>query len=186
MIDRVTDKEILSRLKAGDDKAFEQIFARWREPVLRFIDDIVNSPYDAEDICQETFVALWEKRETIDTSKNISTFIFLIAKQKIWKFFRKDRHTDDLYDATELDRNLDLSPEDILQEEEMRLLVDYAVNCLSPRTREIFNLHFTEGLSYEQIAERLDINTANVKVHIHQARTRIKDILLAIMIFLSL
>jgi RNA polymerase sigma-70 factor (ECF subfamily) len=79
-----------------------------------------------------------------------------------------------------------MSPEEIMRTKEMEALVKYAIERLSPRTREIYDLHFTEGLSYEQIAEKLDINTDNVKAKIHQARTRIKEILSTVIVLLSL
>lgn len=185
-VNSVADKSLLLRLKLGDEDAFRQIFTRWREPLVWFVYHIIGSWEDAEDICQDTFAILWQKCDTIDPEKRINTFIFLIAKQVTLKYIRKNKHTDDFHVDTEPDGNSDPSPEEIMQSQEMELLIKCALCKLPPRTAEIFDLYFTEGLSYEQIADRLDINTANVKAKIHQARTKIKDILAAVMVLLMM
>lgn len=179
MTNHSTDRALLSRLKSGDQAAFKQIFTRWREPLLQFIYNIIGSRQDAEDICQEAFTTLWLKHDIIDPEKKINTFLFLIAKQITWKYIRKNQHEDDIHDLPEADHDPDLSPEEILQSKELALLVEYATGKLPPRTREIFNLHYIKELSYEQIAEQLNTNTANIKAQIYQARTKIRDIIAA-------
>jgi RNA polymerase sigma-70 factor (ECF subfamily) len=187
MIEPVTDKEaIVSRLKSGDEDAFREIFTPLRDPLIRAIHKIVNSWDDAEDICQDTFAVLWEQREEIDPNKNINAFIFIIARRITYKYLRKIHYADDLSDIHNAYTYLDSSPDEIMQAKEDEFLVKYVIDRLSPRTREIYDFHYTEGLSYEQIADRLDINTANVKAQIHQARAKIKDILAAVLLFMSL
>lgn len=182
----IADKSLPYRLKAGDEDAFNIVYTRFREPLIRFLHKIIGSWEDAEDICQEAFAVLWQKRDTIDPDKRINTFIFLIAKQVTWKYIRKNRHADDLHADTVPEGNLDLSPEEIVQSQEMELLVRYAIDKLSPRTEEIFDLHFTEGLSYQEIADRLDITTDNVKAKIHAARKKIREIITACILLLTM
>jgi RNA polymerase sigma-70 factor (ECF subfamily) len=153
---------------------------------MRVIHNIVGSPDEADDICQDTFAVLWEQRGSIDVNKNINAFVFLIAKRITYKHLRKSRCADDLCDIPDDDAHLDCSPEEIMRTKEMEFLVRHAIDSLSPRTREIYDLHYTEGLTYAQIAERLDINAANVKAKIHQARAKMRDILASLIAFLSL
>jgi RNA polymerase sigma-70 factor (ECF subfamily) len=185
VIDKDRERNLLLRLKNGDEDAFIEIFARLREPLMRVLHKIISSSQDAEDICQDTLAQLWQQREEIDPDKNINALTFTIAKRLAYKYIRKIRHTVDLDERPYTDSYLDFSPEEILRDKEMQVLLRYAIETLSPRTREIYDLYYTEGLSYEQIAERLDINTANVKAKIYQARTKIKDIILSIMLFLA-
>jgi RNA polymerase sigma-70 factor (ECF subfamily) len=186
MTDKSAERVLLLRLKNGDEDAFMEIFAPLRYPLVRVIYKIIGSLQEAEDICQDTLAQLWERREEIDPDKNINAFTFLIAKRIAYKHIRKMQHTDDFEEVAYADSDLDFSPEEILREKEMQVLLRYAIEQLSPRTREIYELYYSEGLSYAQIAERLDINTDNVKAKIYQARTKIKDILMSIMLFLAL
>lgn len=175
----IEDRRLLSLFRSGDEDAFRTLFTRWRGPLVWFVYNIIGSWDDAEDICQDTFATLWQKRGTIDIDKKINTFIFLIAKQLTWKHIRKNRLVGDVHTDAMPDHNLDLSPEEIIQSQEVEMLVRYAIDRLPPRTREIFDIYFTEGLSYEEIAHRLDINTDNVKAKIHLARTKIRDMITA-------
>ncbi len=177
MIDQVVDKALLSRLKSGDEDAFREIFTKFRDPLIRFINNILGSWHDAEDICQETFAALWQQRETIDTSKNISTFIFLIAKRKTWKFIRDHSNREGRQADSTAEEESDISPEDVIRLKELRLLVDYAVDKLPARTREIYRMYYYDGLSNEQISERLGINSVNISSQLYQARKKIKEII---------
>jgi RNA polymerase sigma-70 factor (ECF subfamily) len=173
-------------LKRGDEEAFREIFAPLREPLMRVLYNILGNSQDAEDISQDTLAQLWLQREEIDPDKNINALTFLIARRIAYKRIRKMHQIDHIEDAVQSVFNLDFSPEEVLREKEMQVLLRYAIEKLSPRTREIYDLHYTEGLSYEQIAERLDISTDNVKAKIHQARTKIKDIILSIILLLSI
>lgn len=182
---RIADKQLLSRFKSGDEDAFNMVYTRFREPLVQFLYKIIGSRDDAEDICQDTFATLWQKHDTIDPDKRINTFIFLIAKQLTWKYIDRNRHADDLHAGTVPESNLDLSPEEIVQSQEMDMLVRYAIDKLPPRTAEIFNLHCMEGLSYSEIAGQLNINTDNVKAKIHLARAKIREIIMTAMLFLT-
>jgi RNA polymerase sigma-70 factor (ECF subfamily) len=185
MTDKVAEKALLLRLKNGDEDAFREIFAPLREPLIHVLRHILSSSQDAEDICQDTLAQLWERREEIDPDKNINAFTFLIAKRIAYKHIRKMQHTDDLDDTSYANPHLANSPEEIFRGKEMQVLLKYAIETLSPRTSEIYGLHYYEGLSYEQIAERLDINTDNVKAKIHQARAKIREIITSIILLLS-
>ncbi len=173
------DVFLLSRLKLGDESAFRNIYTRWEKPLFYFIRNIIRTEADAEDICQETFVKLWLTRESVDPEKNIKTYIFLIARQLTMNFIR-DKKRKDVFSPNP-DTNIGdcdtVSPEKIVEAQELTLLAEYAISKLPPRTREIYNMHYKDNLSYEQIAEMLDTNVVNIKTQIYQARKKIREII---------
>lgn len=178
------DMFLLTKLKDGDEDAFRHIFTRWEKPLFHFIRKIVGSEQDAEDICQETFTALWLTHSSIDPGKNIKTYIFLIAKQVAWKYFRENKRRESFLADPGFDSDDSLSPEDIAQLKETELLAEYAISKLPARTREIYRLHYTDNLSYEQIAARLNTNPVNVKTQIYQARKKIREIMAIVLMAL--
>jgi len=178
------DQFLLSRLRSGDEDAFEHIFTRWEKPLFHFIKNITGSEQDAEDICQETFATLWLTRESIDPAKNIKSYIFLIARQKTWKLLRDHKRREKFLSDARFDTDDNLSLESIIQLRETELLHEYAISKLPVRTREIYELHYVEDLSYEQIAARLNTNPVNVKTHIYQARKKIREVITIIAIIL--
>lgn len=178
------DKALLVKLKGGDEEAFMQIFCRWERPLLNFLTKLIGSATDAEDVSQETFATLWGKRESIDPAKNIKTYIFLIAKQITWKHLRKDKYKNDFISNTFHSEDTGLSADDIIIAKELELLVEYSLNRMPARMREVYKLYYNEHLSYEQIADRLDTTTGNVRKQIFQARQSLKEIIkMAVLLF---
>jgi RNA polymerase sigma-70 factor (ECF subfamily) len=182
------DSFLLQRLREGDQDAFRQIFTRWEKPLFHFVANITGSASHAEDICQETFCTLWLKRESIDRTKNIKTYIFLIAKQRAWKLLRsRKRHGQTLpIEHWDSDADAAFSPDNIIQLRETELLAQYAISKLPQRTREIYEMHLVDDLSYDEIATILGTNPLNVKTQIYKARRRMREIIaMAIVVLMA-
>lgn len=171
------DQQLLARLKDGDEEAFMAIFNRWSRPLQRFILNITGSAQDAEDISQETFTTLWLKRDSIDLTKKIQTYIFLIAKQITWKQLRSKKRRDEFLSSAGYEVGSAVSTDELIIAKEVEMLTEYAIANMPARTRQIYQLYYKENLSYEQIATRLNITTGNVKSQIYQARQTLKDVL---------
>lgn len=166
------------KLKTGNELAFREIFTQWERPLFYYLCRITGSQQDAEDICQETFAALWLHRDSVDPAKNIKTYIFLIARQITWKHFRANKRRQGFISDFGANGSSDsVSPESIIQAQEIELLTELAINKLPRRTREMYNLYYKENLSYEQIARMLDTNAVNVKSQIYQARQKIREVI---------
>lgn len=172
------DKELLIRLKAGDTNAFQQVYYRWKEPLYYFLYKLTGSGQDAEDICQETFVFLWQKRDIIDVEKDVRYLLFLVAKQAAWKQLRRSKQTGSYTDEQD-QLSTDNTSHDFVVARETELLAKYAISKLPTKTREIYRLHYEENLSNQQIAEQLGVSQNNVAAQIYAARQRLKEVLLA-------
>lgn len=170
-------RRLLEKLKRGDEGAFIEVFDRWNKPLQSFIFNITGSAQDAEDISQETFTALWVRRDSIDLEKPIQTYIFLIAKQIAWRQMRNEKRMGELLSEAGYDMGSALSTDEIIIAREVELLTEYTIARMPERTREVYLLHYREDLTYEQIADRLGISTGNVKSHVHIARRTLKDVL---------
>lgn len=171
---------VVDRLKAGDEDAFKYVFLRLKEPLFLFVSKMTGSKLDAEDICQEAFAALWLKREEIGEIKNVKTYLFGIAKNMVYGYLRKNIRESVIFTEAEaeFDTQDTLSPDTIIQLRETELLTKYAISKLPSRTREVYELHYSESLSNEQIARRLDMTPEHVRKQLSLAHKKIGEVIL--------
>src|SRR5690606_11401999 len=95
--DQHYESKLLISLKNGDAKAFEKLYYRYSRKLYSNILKMVKSTDAAEEILQDLFQRVWEKRETIDLSKTFKSYLFTIAKHLVYDFFRsqtKQRHIE--------------------------------------------------------------------------------------------
>ena len=171
-----TEKELIKKLKEGDSFAFEVLFYKYRNKVKGFAFKMVPTQLDPEEIVQEVFVRLWLKKEMIDPERDFQAFLFSIAKHLILdhlksavnrklyftgEYFQQDLMSEDTAEG--------ILPEDA--EDQLRHLIEQ----IPERRREIFCLSRFEGLSYRQIAERLNISENTVDSQIRNALAFLKD-----------
>lgn len=165
-----TEKELVKKLKDGDKFAFEVLFYKYRNKVKGFAVKLVPTQVDPEEIVQEVFVKLWLKKEFINPDKDFQPYLFSIAKNLILDhlksavnrklYFVGEHFQNDLLVDDGLDN---LLPEDA--EEKLQKLIAE----IPERRREIFRLSRFEGLSYKQIALRLNISENTVDSQIRNA-----------------
>ena len=136
----------------------EEIYEEYHLKVLRYIQSKVNDYYLAEDLCSDVFVKVYEKIDSFDEDKSsISTWIFTITKNKLIDYYRTRKVTVEI-------------PETLVYEEDEKIDSDMletlakALEKLDARSRKLIVLHYYEGLSVKDIAERLNISYSYAKI----------------------
>ncbi len=165
-----TEKELVKKLKEGDSFAFEVLFYKYRNKVKGFAVKIVPAQVDPEEIVQEVFVKLWLKKEAVDPGKDFQSYLFSIAKHLVLDHLKSavNRKLYFVGEHFQQDLLIGEGQENMLQEdaeEKLQRLIDE----IPERRREIFRLSRFEGLSYKQIAERLNISENTVDSQIRNA-----------------
>ena len=165
-----TEKELIKKLREGDSFAFEVLFYKYRNKIKGFALKIVPAQIDPEEIVQEVFVRVWLKKEAIDPEKDFQSYLFSIAKHLVLDhlksavnrklYFVGEHFQQDLLEEDGLDASISEETEEKLQK---------LINEIPERRREIFRLSRFEGLSYKQIAERLNISENTVDSQIRNA-----------------
>lgn len=167
----------LEALRKGDHRAYDKIYLRWRKPLFGFLYALMRSKDDAEDITQDVFINIWENRQKIDPSKNIKYYLYLIAKQSALKYFRKKK-VHDGYVAYQKNNEFEsFGSEEIVIAKELELLKDLALSRMPVYRRNIYKLNYEDGLSNEQIAQKLDISKETVYSQLSLARKQLKEII---------
>jgi len=173
------EKEILDRLRNADHFALKEIYEFYIHKLHRFVSTYINDKEQVKDIVQQTFIKIWEKKETIDLSKSFKAFVFTIAYRNVIDYVRRketlaiENKSDKLY-YDESFISLD-SAEDILKRHDLESIYAKALDTLPPKKKEIFILSRHEGLSNKEIANKLGISIKTVEYHITDILSALKD-----------
>lgn len=166
-------------------KAFRRFFDKSYPKIKAFSLKLLKVEEDAEDITQDIFLKFWEKPELWYGKTEIDNLLFIIARNAIFNFIKhKSIFDNGLIDLSDETVNIPISdwisPEDELQAEEIRLLINMTIERLPEKRREVFLMHKNEGLSAAQIAEKLNISARTAEHHIYRAMAELKKVLLSI------
>lgn len=184
-----TNDELVRHAKAGDLAAFEELTLRHERKIFSLAYRILQSPQDAEDVTQQTFLSAIENLGNFRQEASFATWLSRIATFAALKIIRKRKGLDtvSLEEATEPREDYDSiphpeyiadwkeSPEHLVERNETRLLLDDALAKLDEKHRLVFMLRDVEGLSVRETAEALNLSEANVKVRLLRARLQLRE-----------
>jgi RNA polymerase sigma-70 factor (ECF subfamily) len=167
----------LAALAQGQRAAFEALYHHYKQPVFANIRKMVPDPDAAEDLLQETFIALWENRTALDPAKGAGGWLFVVSYNKAASFLKKKlREAAILEPETDL---AELAVADDLGDEELYTtqlaLVEEAVAHLPARKQTVFRLCRFEGKSAEEVAAATGISVASVKDYLKQSTRFIRE-----------
>ena len=190
MTSKLSDSELVERAKAGDLDAFEALTARYEQRVYSLARRILRHTQDAEDVTQQTFLNALEHLNGFRGEASFSTWLLRIASHAALKIIRKRRglETISLEEATEpagpdkiphpeFIADWKQSPEQLVEQHEIRALLDEALAQLDEKHRMVFLLRDVEGLSIRETAEALELSEANTKVRLLSARLQLRELL---------
>jgi len=169
------EKALLSSIAAGDEKAFRIFFDLYKERFYSVVLKMTHSDFAAEEIVQEVFVGIWKNRSALTNIDNPSTYFFTAVYRKVYSYSKKlalDRKLMQV--MAEADQFKNITDETILGRERERL-INEAIVKLPPQMQLVFRLSKQEGLSREQIAEKLKISPHTVRNHLLDAMNSIRS-----------
>jgi RNA polymerase sigma-70 factor (ECF subfamily) len=173
------EQALLSRITQGDEKAFNQLFDRYRERLNHYLLRITKSPEITEEIQVDVFLKLWEGKELLLNIYDLEGFLRRVAYYKAMDFFKEISRQERLQ-QTYMAWSEELtpkSPDELLIESEAQRILLEAINQLSARRKKIYSLSREEGLTHEEIAEALHLSRNTVKNTIMAATLSIADYL---------
>lgn len=163
-------KGIVLRLKEGDRKAFNQLFQQYNQKLYFFALGYLKSEKDAEEIVQETFLKLWERKNAIDPSLSVHAYLFKIAFNYIKKRLIRNLKEQKLKHNLAGDLiDFDNDTANTLNYHFLLNHINKLLEQLPPRQKEIIVLRKLEGLSIKEIAEKLSLAVKTVEAHLTAA-----------------
>lgn len=170
------ENDLLRRIVAGDDNAFEQLYVAYYPRLYRFILRITRRTDNIEELIQDTLMVVWEKPGSFDHSCKLSTWVFGIAYHKALKSIAKNGRYDNMVDLDEMTEVLADGRPTPAADFEMADWLESALALLSPDQRAVIELTFHHGLHYREVAEILDCPENTVKTRMFHARKKLQSL----------
>ncbi len=164
------EDKLLKLIAQSNKKAFEELFLKYHKKVYAFAVKLLPYPADAEEIVQNVFMALWNQRSSLVITTTLNAYIFGIVRNMISAYIRH-KITEETYMAYVLENLTEYAfiTEEELEFKELETLYNHLLDQLPERRREIFLLSRNEGLSYKEIAQKLEITENTVDTQIRLA-----------------
>nr|WP_121272906.1 RNA polymerase sigma-70 factor [Pedobacter schmidteae] len=171
-------KDLLLQLKQGYEPAFNKLYLTYSKTLYKKINGIVKDESVADELLQDLFLRIWEKRADLRPEYSFTAFLYTIANNLVYDYFRKVSKDKRLH-ARLLINAVDyyLQTEENLIGKETSAIIQQAISKLSDQQRKIFTLCKIEGKSYQQAAHLLGISVATVNSHMVNAMRSIKTYL---------
>jgi RNA polymerase sigma-70 factor, ECF subfamily len=152
----------------------EQLFKTYHAGLVAFADQYVRSPEDAREIVQDVFISVWNNRESIDREGNLKAYLFTATRNKCFNFLQKRKLSTVSIETTVVNPATEYGVEAQIDAAELRAEIYDEVRLLPEKCREIFLLSRRDGLSYKEIAQKLDVSDKTVENQIGIALKRIR------------
>lgn len=174
----VTDSELMQRYAAGDRCAFEQLYARYKGPLYRYLKRMCHDTAVADDLFQEVWSKLIASRERYEVRAQFNTFLFRIAHNACIDHFRragKHRALDSDEDAVlALPDAAHARPDALAADAQMQARFRAALQALPPEQRDVFLLYEESGLSLDDIGRLTNVNMETAKSRLRYAVNKLR------------
>ena len=164
------DNTLVTLLQQGDLQAFDKLYWKYHSALYNNVLKITRDTGAAEDIVQEIFITLWQKRMLIETSKSISGWLFVISYNRAINWQRKKLL------ETQKQQNITVEEDASTDTYNMQMkMLEDALEKLSPQKRRVFELCKLQGKTYKETAEELNISSHTVKEYLSGAMASVKE-----------
>ena len=182
------EQVLLEGLRTGDETAYELLIAHFQQPVFSLVQRLIDDHNEASDITQEVFLKIFRSVRQFRGESSLKTWIYRITVNEAYnrrRWFGRHRKPETELEAQEPGRgHLDhlhdrsRSPYDLVLNEEWKSAIEKALAGLNPAFRSAVVLRDLEDLSYEEIADVLDISLGTVKSRILRGRESLRRALI--------
>ncbi len=176
-----SDKEemLIAKAQSGDKEAFEKLLEKYKNMILSMAYYISQNEYDALDMAQEVYVKLYKNVYKFEGKSKFSTWVYSVARNTcIDEYKRIKRNKTNSYETDEKDMSVDTDgPEEIILKKELSDFVRLLLSELPPIYNKILVLRYIEGLSYREIAKRLECSEGTVKSRLFRGKKMMKKII---------
>ena len=172
------DSSLILRFKQGDEKAFNQLALRYQKRIYDLTYRLVRNRDDAADLSLEVFVRAYRNLKKFEERSSLYVWLTRIAVNLCINFSKREKFRSflSIFDVSEKPE-VSVSPEEKVEEEELKRALDRAVKSLPERQRVCFVLKFHQGLTHQEVAEIMGISEGASKANYFQAIKKLQKLL---------
>lgn len=172
----LSDEKLILSIGEGDISCFEILVKKYEGRLFHFVFRYTKDRETTYDILQDTFVSLYKTLDRVDPKKKFSTYLFEIAKNKTFSYFRSKKNNVSLndYDMA-YDINLELEFDKKLDRDRIKT----ALKSISKNYEKVLKMYFFEELSYESIGKKLKVPVNTVRTWIRRGKKELRKVLVS-------
>lgn len=165
--EKIEDAELVALIKNEEIPAYEYLFRTWYTPLFRFCLKFVRIEEIAEELVQEVFIYMWEKRAALELKSSIKSYLFTAVKNKSYDYL-KSKYAQTTFQSELLgdDQPRVSLVEEEFDNKELAGIIRDGINQLPEKCRIIFTMSREGGMTYNEIAEELNLSPKTVKAQI--------------------
>jgi RNA polymerase sigma-70 factor (ECF subfamily) len=187
------EKQLLTQVSQGDRQAFQVLYKACYPLVQQYIVLFEPSPHILDELTQDVFVRIWEKRDRLGAVESFKGYLFLVTRNVVFNFIRALKVRQKVKELDEASPPLANDLENELLFKQYYEIALEAMRQLPPGRRKVLKMSIDDGLSLDEIATELGISRSGVKKQLYAATAYVRqylqehgEITLALIIFLSL
>ena len=166
---------LVREVRKGNEKAFTQLYDSYKDRIHAYALKLLKSEAFAQELLQDVFMKVWQKRETLDPSLSFTSFLYTVARNKCFDFLEKASNDEKLKQAIFHESQRAYTAADLqIITSDFEKIKKQAYETLPPKRRAIFEMSREEGMSYEEIGMALGISTHTVKSQMNKALHTLK------------
>lgn len=164
---QIDERTLVLRLTEGDERAFCELYAAYKNRLIYFAMRFLKSREYAEDIFQDAFTLIWQGRRFINPDASFSSYLYTIVRNRVLNQLR-DLENQDKLKSQIMEQAVDYTDDvkDHILVNDLRSLIASALQQLTARQREIFLMSREKEMSHKEIADALGISVNTVQEHI--------------------
>lgn len=172
------EPQLLQQAAQGSREAYAVLYQYYLPRLYKYLYGIIRSKEETEEILQDIFLKLWEKKEDLSAIKTLNSYLFRIARNKLMNHYDHQRVMQKAADYIgQQDEAIGSTVEDHYIYKQYNEVVQKALSTLPPKRRQVFEMSAQQDLSYDQIAEELNISKSMVKKQFYAANSYVKEYL---------
>ena len=179
------EQQWVEAARQGDQSAFEQLVHLYEKRVLALTTRMCKNPADAEEAAQEAFLSAWQGLPFFRGDASFSTWLYRLASHACVDLLRRERRRQSAAGPSLNDEEVQLevpdtapSPQEQAERSELRQQIEAGLQALTPDHRQVLLLREMHQLSYDEIAQTLDVDVGTVKSRINRGRKQLRNFLL--------
>jgi RNA polymerase sigma-70 factor (ECF subfamily) len=169
------DLQLFQRIKQDDLEAYEIVFKRYYQELYRFAYTYLRDQVPSEEMAQEVFLYMWEKREQIEIKTTLKTYMYSAIKNKCLNYIKYEVPRKNELEDSHLALMVTEQPDQGVDTDRLKKYLEAAIDELPTKCRQIFVLSRNAGLTYEEIAEEMEISIKTVENQMSIALKKLRE-----------
>jgi RNA polymerase sigma-70 factor, ECF subfamily len=167
---------IFERMSGGDQLSLRYFFEKYYDSLCNYINLYIHDRSVSEDLVQDIFIYLWEKRRSIKLESSVKSYLFRAARNKYLNYFRDEKcHHSIEMEVSAKSNIFENTTDNSLDLKQLEDIINDSINNLAPRCREVYLLHSREELSYKEIASKMNLSVKTVENQMTIALKKLRE-----------